>query len=272
VRQTESKTVPSLSFTPGFPAADIACCGPVVWAYGTTEAAAKQACQSVVNFILDKRQAWQSPIYPAEAAVRYAMKASAGKHKPIVIADTQDNPGAGGNSDSTGMLRALIACNAQNAAIGLIVDRAAAEAAHRAGPGATIELALGGHSGIVGDSPLLARFTVERLSDGIVDCVGPFYRGAKLRLGPTACLRIGGVRVVVSCSKTQLADQAMFRFVGIEPKTASILVLKSSVHFRADFTPIAEEIIVAKAPGPMPADPRDVTWRKLPAYLQLSPQ
>jgi microcystin degradation protein MlrC len=49
------------------------------------------------------------------------------------------------------------------------------------------------------------------------------------------------------------------------------LVNKSSVHFRADFTPIAHEIIVAKAPGPMPADPRDLRWTKLPKAMRLAP-
>ena len=34
-----------------------------------------------------------------------------------------------------------------------------------------------------------------------------------------------------------------------------ILALKSSVHFRADFAPIARAIIVAAAPGPVVADP-----------------
>ena len=34
------------------------------------------------------------------------------RSKPIVIADTQDNPGAGGDSDTTGMLRALVRNNA----------------------------------------------------------------------------------------------------------------------------------------------------------------
>ena len=42
--------------------------------------------------------------------------------KPIVIADTQDNPGAGGDSDTTGMLRALVRNNAQRAATGVIYD------------------------------------------------------------------------------------------------------------------------------------------------------
>ena len=32
---------------------------------------------------------------------------------PVVMADTQDNPGAGGDSDTTGMLRALIEVNYQ---------------------------------------------------------------------------------------------------------------------------------------------------------------
>ena len=56
--------------------------------------------------------------------------------RPVVIADTQDNPGGGGDSDTTGMLRALVACNAEGAAMGLMVDPAAAAAAHAAGAGA----------------------------------------------------------------------------------------------------------------------------------------
>ena len=62
-------------------------------------------------------------------------------------------------------------------------------------------------------------------------------------MGPSACLRIGDVRVVVSSHKAQLADQAMYRYVGIEPTEQAILVNKSSVHFRADFEPIAEKLI-----------------------------
>ena len=29
-------------------------------------------------------------------------------HRPIILADTQDNPGAGGNSDTTGLLESLV--------------------------------------------------------------------------------------------------------------------------------------------------------------------
>ncbi|MGH8629670.1 MAG: MlrC C-terminal domain-containing protein [Burkholderiales bacterium] len=190
----------------------------------------------------------------------------------MVIADTQDNPGAGGDSDTTGMLRALIANRAQQAALGLMVDAHAAKAAHAAGQGATIEIALGGKSRIPGDSPLLARFTVERLSDGKLTCKGPFYRGARMNLGRCALLAIDGVKVVVASDKPQMADQEMYRFIGVEPTAQKILVNKSSVHFRADFAPIAEEILVAKSPGPMLADPSEYPWKRLAPGIRLKPR
>jgi len=92
-----------------------------------------------------------------------------------------------------------------------------------------------------------------------------------MTLGPSACLSIEGVRIVLTSRKTQLADQALYRFVGIEPTRQAILVNKSSVHFRADFTPIAHEVLVAAAPGPMIADPAAFPWKRLAPGLRLRP-
>jgi microcystin degradation protein MlrC len=199
------------------------------------------------------------------------MSIAATASRPVVIADTQDNPGAGGDSNTTGMLRALVANRAEHAALGLMVDRQAALAAHAAGEGAEIEIALGGQSRIAGDAPFRARFIVDRLSEGRFTCSGPFYRGVRMHIGPCACLRIGGVRVVVASDKPQMADQEMYRFIGIEPTTEKILVNKSSVHFRADFAPIAEEILVAKAPGPMLADLAEFPWTRLEPGIRVTP-
>jgi microcystin degradation protein MlrC len=77
--------------------------------------------------------------------------------------------------------------------------------------------------------------------------------------------------VVVSSHKAQLADQSMFRYVGIEPTQQAILVNKSSVHFRADFEPIAEKILICAAPGAMPADPARLPWTKLRPGIRLKP-
>ena len=267
----ESRAVPSLSFTPGFPAADFPECGPVVFAYGASAGAAAAAADALAARVTQAEGAFDMPVLPAEAAVRRAMALAQHASGPVVIADTQDNPGAGGESDTTGMLRALLECGARRASLGLMVDAQAARAAHAAGVGASLTLGLGGRSGIAGDAPLHAAFRVESLSDGRVHCEGAFSRGATMQLGPSACLSIEGVRIVVTSRKTQLADQALFRFVGIEPTREAILVNKSSVHFRADFTPIAHQILVASAPGPMVADPAAFPWKRLAPGLRLRP-
>jgi microcystin degradation protein MlrC len=44
------------------------------------------------------------------------------------------------------------------------------------------------------------------------------------------------------------------------------------VHFRADFQPIAHEVLVAKAPGPMQADPADLPWTRLQPGIRVRPQ
>jgi microcystin degradation protein MlrC len=90
-------------------------------------------------------------------------------------------------------------------------------------------------------------------------------------MGPSACLRIGGVRIVVTTNKAQMADQEMYRFVGIEPTEQAILVNKSSVHFRADFDPIAETILTCTAPGPMPVSPAQLPFTRLAPGMRLEP-
>jgi microcystin degradation protein MlrC len=266
-----SDAVPTLSFCPGFPAADFADCGPSVFAYGSTKADAQTAIDQLAVLIESHERDFEGRIYTPDEGVQLAMRLAKAARKPVIIADTQDNPGAGGDSDTTGMLRALVRNNATSAAIGAIYDPAAAQAAHRAGVGASVRLPLGGKSGITGDAPFEATFVVEQLSDGLFVAPGPYFGGRDMDMGPSAALRIGGIRVVVSSHKAQLADQAMFRYVGIEPTEQAILVNKSSVHFRADFEPIAEKLLICAAPGAMPADPASLPWTRLRRGIRLKP-
>lgn len=267
----ESDQVPTLSFAPGFPAADFADCGPSVFAYGATQVDADAAADAVAALIESHETDFDGKIYSPDEGVTHAMELAKTATKPIVIADTQDNPGAGGDSDTTGMLRALVRNNATRAAIGAIFDPQSAKAAHAAGVGASVTLALGGKSGVPGDSPYKETFVVEKLSDGKFVAPGPYFGGRNMDMGASAALRIGDVRVVVASHKAQLADQAMYRYVGIEPTEQKILVNKSSVHFRADFEPIAERLLICAAPGAMPADPASLPWTRLRPGIRLKP-
>jgi microcystin degradation protein MlrC len=267
----ESDAVPTLSFAPGFPAADFADCGPSVFAYGRTQAEADTAADKIAAIIERHEDDFDGRIYSPDEGVQLAMQLSKSAKRPIIIADTQDNPGAGGDSDTTGMLRALVRNKAARAATGVIYDPEAAKAAHQAGAGATVTLALGGKSGIPGDAPYKETFVVEKLSDGNFIAPGPYFGGRAMEMGPSACLRIGDVRVVVASHKAQLADQAMYRYVGIEPTEHKILVNKSSVHFRADFEPIAEKLLICAAPGAMPADTSTLPWTRLRPGIRIKP-
>jgi microcystin degradation protein MlrC len=267
----EGDAVPTLSFAPGFPAADFFDCGPSVFAYGKTQADADAAADELTKLVVSHESNFDGRIFSPDEGVRYAMELARHAQKPIVIADTQDNPGAGGDSDTTGMLRALVRNHATRAAIGVIYDPASAKAAHAAGLGSTVTLALGGKSGIPGDAPYKETFIVENLSDGQFVATGPYYGGRDMDMGPSAALRIGDVRVVVSSHRAQLADQSMYRYVGIEPSEQSILVNKSSVHFRADFEPIAEKLIICAAPGAMPADTASLPWTRLRPGIRIKP-
>jgi microcystin degradation protein MlrC len=206
---------------------------------------------------------------PGAAVARAMQRGEPGA--PVVMADTQDNPGAGGNGDTTGLLAALLERDPRDAVLGLLIDGASARQAHIVGIGHSAEFRLGEISGVPGHAPLAGEFSVEALGDGKFTCTGPMFKGFRMDLGPMAVLRRGNVRVVLASKKCQAADQQMFRHVGIEPRQQRILALKSSVHFRADFQPIAKEVLVVVAPGPAKADPTMFRWTRLRPGLRLKP-
>ncbi|MEO8719438.1 MAG: MlrC C-terminal domain-containing protein, partial [Burkholderiales bacterium] len=269
----EKKFDATLSFTPGFPMADFAECGMAVQAYGADARKVEQALGELRARVADAEKDFALELHlPEDAVARARRRGEPGR--PVVLADTQDNPGAGGNGDTTGLLRALIGQRADGAALGLLIDKDAASRAHHAGQGATLGFSLGGKSRVAGDAPFEGEFSVEQLGDGKFTCSGPMFKGFRMTLGNMALLRskaAPGVRVVLASRKVQAADQEMFRHVGIEPVKERILALKSSVHFRADFEPIAKEVLVVKAPGPALADPAEFKWTKLRKGVRLRP-
>jgi microcystin degradation protein MlrC len=270
LEQLEREHDTVLSFTPGFPMADFPECGMAVFGYGPDQARAQRAVDALAGAIHDAEPEFALELYtPDEAVARAAQRGEPGA--PVVLADTQDNPGAGGNGDTTGLLAALIKRDPRDAVLGLLIDRASAKQAVEVGVGRAAEFKLGETSGVPGHVPLAGEFNVVALADGKFTCTGPMFKGFKMELGPMAVLQHGNVRVVLASKKVQAADQEMFRHVGIEPVRERILALKSSVHFRADFQPIAKEVLVVVAPGPAKADPTMFEWTRLRRGLRLKP-
>jgi microcystin degradation protein MlrC len=275
--QLEEKGVVTASFATGFPATDVPHCGPCVWAYGADS-------QDVVDRIYDRvvgaRSDWAREIHDADQAVSLALELSQDAVLPVVIADPQDNPGAGTDSNTTGLLHALVAQGAgrrwpHRVALGLLNDPQAADAAWRAGVGTVIRIRVGrsvkGHDGQWSALPLHGDFRVTALHEGKVRLKGPMMTGTLVQPGRCACLELGGILVAVSSEKTQMLDRELYEMLQIHPHQMKLIVNKSAVHFRADFESIASHILIAKSPGPMAVDPGDLPWHKLRVSVATRP-
>ncbi|CAH0206275.1 M81 family metallopeptidase [Roseomonas sp. CECT 9278] len=257
-----------LGFCFGFPYADFPGCGMAIASFADTPGQAAQAAEALAAFIASKEHEFALGVLPAAEGVARAMAPRQAKG-PVILADTQDNPGGGGHGDTTGLLAELIRQEAQGAVLAPMNDAEAAAACHAAGQGATITLALGGKSD---GAPLSVSATIERLSDGRFTLTGPMGAGNPANLGPCALVRVApGVRVIIVTRKMQAHDQALFRHIGVEPADQRIVAVKSSVHFRADFQPIAAEVIVVAAPGPVVADPAVLPFTNIRPGLRLRP-
>ena len=268
----ESDAVPTLSFAPGFPAADFRDCGPSVFAYGKTQADADAAADKVVALIEGHEDDFDGRIFSPDDGVRHAMELAKG----AIEADHHcRHPG---QSRRRRRFR-----HHGHAA------RAGAQQGHPRRHRRDLRSAVGqgracGRRRRVTSrcrsaaSPAFPATRPIRKPSSSRNCrtesswrPAPITAAATWTWARRPALRIGDVRVVVSSHKAQLADQSMYRYVGIEPTEQAILVNKSSVHFRADFEPIAEKLLICAAPGAMPADTATLPWTRLRPGIRIKP-
>ncbi|MEW2914580.1 M81 family metallopeptidase [Leisingera sp. JC11] len=240
----------------GFTAADFPDTRPSCVAYARTAAAAAQAADHIAGVFAELEARSAHPMLSPEQAAEIACQPRAGR--PVVLADVQDNPGAGGTSDTTGLLAALAEAGAQGVLMGLFHAPEAAVAAHEAGQGGMFRTALGGRSGVAGDKPFEATFKVLALGDGTCRYTGKMYGGGVAALGPSAALQLAetqaDITLVVTSIRNQCLDLGHFTHIGLDPAAFKTICVKSTAHFRADFEPIASAVYPVAAPGVFPCD------------------
>lgn len=212
---------------------------------------AASVAQEIADYIWKRHTEFKTELWSVEAAIHEAMSTKLG---PVVLADTGDNPGGGTAADGTSVLWALMDLGAEDAVVSTIRDSEVVALAFEAGEGAEIEAMLGGKTDERHGYPIPIRATVARLSNGDFIYEGPMDRGVHSTLGRTAVLRVQGrygheVRVIVCERRVQSLDTAILRSQGIEPEECKIIALKSAVHFRGAFMPIASRILEVDTPG-----------------------
>jgi microcystin degradation protein MlrC len=237
----------SVSVFAGFPLADIHDAGLSIYVAtdGDAPLAAKLA-DELAAVAWEHRREFVHRATPVREAVAEALRLDV---RPVVLADIADNTGGGAAGDGTEILRELLRVEAPSATVACLWDPQAAAACTRAGLGATLTLDVGGKVDDRHGAPVTMHGRVAALSDGTFTHTGPMLRGLPGRLGPTAVLQSGGVKVILISHRWQTLDPEMIRLVGIDPRAERILVVKSTIHYRAAFEPLAARIIEVDAPG-----------------------
>ena len=250
----------------GFPFADIRDAGVSVLLTSDGDAGlAARKADELAGWLWDLRDDLQPQLTTIEETIRLIDEEPA--DGPVIFADGSDNPGGGAPCDGTVALRALIEAGFQGAVVGVLNDPETAGQAHAAGVGATISVRLGAKVDNLHGTPVAGKAYVKALCDGHFRYGGQMFHGVEDQLGLTATLVIGGVEVVVSSIRRQCFDTELLRIAGVNPITRRLIVLKSAVHFRADFGPLASRIFDADTPGVHRPDFAAFQYVKLrPAY------
>ena len=104
---------------------------------------------------------------------------------------------------------------------------------------------------VFNEGPPVVEPAIQQTNDAIVADMhkGTMARGLPGRLGTTAVLDVNDIKVILISYRWQTLDPEMIRFVGLDPLEHKILVVKSTIHYRAAFEPIARGIIEVDAPG-----------------------
>ncbi|HET7594726.1 MAG TPA: MlrC C-terminal domain-containing protein, partial [Stellaceae bacterium] len=218
-------------------------------------AAAREAAERLMDAAWERRDDFLYRPEPLEQAVARAKALTEG---PVLLLDHADNVGSGGTQDVMTVLREVMRQGLEDVAVAAIFDPEAVRKMAAAGVGATVTLPLGGRTDMpaIGrrGEPLTVTGRVRTLSDGEWIVRGPMYTGVKVSMGPSAVLDTGKVQIVVVSRHHEPWDQGVFLSLGIDPKTKHYLLLKSRIHYRAGFAPLARATITLDGEGVTTSD------------------
>ncbi|MBR5439031.1 MAG: M81 family metallopeptidase [Clostridia bacterium] len=182
--------------------------------------------------------------------------------KPVVIADSSDNPGAGGFGDTTHILKRVLERKITGAVFATILDPQSVIKCEQAGVGNYVELDLGGKSDKeISGGPVRVNAYVKMLTDGNYTFKGRMGKGLRVTHGKAAVIEVLGNFVIVTSLPRQPYDLEVFRSHGITPEEMKLLVVKSSVHFRDDYGKIAREMHTLALKGYASPDPKNYNYK-----------
>ena len=250
-RKLEREGIPAATFFGGFPMADIRDAGVSAVVVGDgDEAQARLACDRLLDAAWDDRSRFIYRGRPLDIAVSEAREHTEG---PTLLLDHADNVGSGGTADVMEVIREVHKQQLENVAVGVVWDPVAVRMMQETGLGNRVSIELGGKTDMPSINRLGEPWHVEgrvvSLTDGKWTVEGPMYTGVEVSTGATAVLDTGRMRIVVVSFHHEPWDTGIFSNNGIDPTQCRYLLLKSRIHYRAGFQPLARATICCDGHG-----------------------
>jgi len=224
-------------------------------------AVAAAAAEELAAMAWARRERFEPELTPLDEVIRIGLSSEG----LTVASDAGDTPSGGSAADSTAVLRALLAAGAERAGrltyLTMCDAEAAAEAA-RAGVGSTVTLSVG-HRRSRDGAPLSVTGIVRMVSDGNYVFSGSGANGMPGAMGLTVVLAIGDIRLNLRSIPHMEWDLGVHESVGLDPRRAALIFVKSPSHFRVSYGPIAARILIADTPGPTCANMRRIPFTKV---------
>jgi microcystin degradation protein MlrC len=260
-------TVANVSVAGGFVFSDLPKCGMTITVTTRSDLQeARRVALAVARRAWAERGRHTRDLLPVADAAALARRAADGAMRPVILADSADNPGGGGRGNTAWLLRALHAAQVPGVVLGVFIDPALAADAHAAGEGARLQAVFNREESEF-SKRMESGAVVERLTDGSGVGRRGVSAGRQFTLGPSALLRLdgSGLRVVVGSLRRQLADPVMLEMHGIDIGAATCVVVKSRGHFRAGFDEFfpPEQVFEVDAPGLTSPVLANFAWKRL---------
>ncbi|MEO8345274.1 MAG: M81 family metallopeptidase [Betaproteobacteria bacterium] len=266
-RMEADGTVLAATLLPSFPHADTPFTGLSAIVVGDARHGGREHARMVCDHML--AMAWERrdeyafdapPLSESVAAAKAFGLANPGA--PVLLIDHCDNCGSGGAQDVMAVVVEILKQELDDVAIAPIRDAQAVATMVDAGVGQKVRLKLGGRTdmptiGLAG-APMEVEGRVQAITDGEFVVTGPMYTGVRMHLGRTAVLDVqqesARAQIVVTERPHEPFDVGVFTHAGIDPRKKRYVMLKSRIHYRAGFKPIAAHIVECAGAGVTNAD------------------
>ncbi|MEC5409739.1 M81 family metallopeptidase [Paraburkholderia sp. MPAMCS5] len=257
-RAAEADGMLAVSVLAGFSLADIeAPCISVVVIGNGNRLQADAVAERIARQIWSEREDFVFRGAPLADSVAQAAALAKDVDKPVLLLDHGDNCMSGGTCDTMDLLEEALRQNLEGIVAGPLCDPQAVAALMVAGVGSPVTVTIGNKlasAGLTPRRPVAMTGVVRALTDGEYVISGPTYTGQRAYMGRAAVLDAGTVKLVVTEHTHEPWDLGVFESVGIDPRRARFLLLKSRMYCRPVFVPISAALVECDSRGVTSSD------------------